>query len=268
MTPETHSGQIRAEMRGAALWITLARPEAFNALTPASIAGIDRALASVEANAGVRSVIVTGEGKAFCAGADLKAVLATGSDTDGDALTSRFLRDVSRVFDRLAALPVPTVAAVNGTAVAGGLELMLCCDIVVAASTAVLGDGHANFGQIPGGGGTLRLPRRIGAARAKYLMLTGLSIDARRALDWGLVDELAEPGELVARAGALASRFERNSALVLRRMKSLVDAGLGSAARDVLDAELRSSDLHMTAYDRNEGLAAFAEKRQPRYLGR
>jgi enoyl-CoA hydratase/carnithine racemase len=255
-------------MRGAALWVTLSRPEAFNALTPASVAGIDRALAGVEANAGVRSVILTGEGKAFCAGADLKAVLATGTDTDANALTSRFLRDVGRVFDRLAALPVPTVAAVNGMAVAGGLELVLCCDIVVAASTASLGDGHANYGQVPAGGGSLRLPRRIGAARAKYLMLTGLNIDARRALDWGLVDELAEPGELVARASALASRFERHSALVLRRMKALVDAGLSSTARDVLDAELRSSDLHMSAYDRNEGLAAFAEKRQPRYLGR
>ncbi len=268
MTESTEFETLAVERRANALWITLSRPTAFNALTPATIAELGRALDVVDADPSLRSVVLTGAGKAFCAGADLKAVLAAGRDGTAEAATMHFLREVGRVFDRLEAAPVPTVAAVNGIAVAGGLELLLCCDIVLAAAGAMLGDGHANFGQIPGGGGTLRLPRRIGAARAKYLMLTGRNLPAQQAADWGLVDEVLPPDELQARAAELAGGFERHSALVLARMKQLVAAGLDSSAAVTLEAELSMSRWHMASHDRNEGLAAFSERRTPVYLGR
>jgi len=268
MAAETIADVVHIERRDHALWITLARPQAFNALTPAIIAGLDRALDQVDADAGLRCLVVTGSGRAFCAGADLMAILAASRDASAEAATGGFLRDVGRVFSRLQALRVPTLAAVNGIAVAGGLELLLSCDMALAADTAMLGDGHANFGQIPGGGGTLRLPRRIGAARARYLMLTGLNIDARRAEGWGLVDEVVPAGELVARATALAAVFASHSPLVLARIKQLVAAGLDSSGAVALQAELDLCDRHLSSHDQNEGLAAFSEKRRPVYLGR
>ncbi len=280
MTTDAPESDVRVERRGNALWVVLARPAAYNALTSTSIAGLAAALDRVDADRSIRALVVTGSGKAFCAGADLKAVLAARSrrapdaavepegDADGDeAATRRFLREVNVAFDRLETMRVPTVAAVNGTALAGGLELMLCCDVALAATSAKLGDAHANFGQLPGGGGSLRLPRRIGASRTKWLMFTGRSIDAATALAWGLVDEVAAPDELVAQVDALTDRFAAKSALVLERMKTLVNAEADRSTADALDAERRMSEQHLSAHDRNEGLAAFAEKREPRYIG-
>lgn len=287
MTADRSNGDVRVERRGSALWITLARPEAFNALTSGSIAAIDEALDRVDADLEIRSLVVTGSGTAFCAGADLKAVLAAdqggvcgtadrttgrarlhGAGSDAAAVTRHFLRQVNATFNRLASLRVPTVAAVNGTALAGGLELMLCCDVAIAAASAKLGDAHANFGQIPGGGGSRRLPRRIGASRAKWLMFTGQSIDAATASAWGLVDEVCAPDDLTARVDALTDRMAQKSALVLERMKTLVDAEADSSAAVALDAERLLSEWHLSSHDRNEGLAAFSEKRQPHYIGR
>ena len=267
MTDESRDA-VRMELRGTALWVCLNRPEAFNALTPASIQGLVAAMDRVDADGSIRSLVVTGIGKAFCAGADLKAVLATGTGSDATQVTSAFLRQVGDAFDRLESLPIPTIAAVNGVALAGGLELMLCCDIAFSSASAKLGDGHANFGQIPGGGGTLRLPRRVGAARAKYLMFSGQSISAAKAEHWGLVDEVCEPDALSSRVGEVAEQLRCKSSLVLARMKVLVNDAADRSGPAALEAELLMSDRHMTAHDRNEGLAAFTEKRNPVYIGR
>jgi enoyl-CoA hydratase/carnithine racemase len=259
--------EVVVQRRGNALWMVLSRPQAFNALTPASIALIDEALGEVEKDRSLRACVITGSGKAFCAGADLKAVLANGAAEEATQVTMRFLRQVGEVFNRLESLPVPTVAAVNGVALAGGLELLLCCDIVMASQSAVLGDGHATFGQIPGGGGTWRLPRRIGAARAKYLMFSARSLSADEAMAWSLVDEVCPALKLEDDVARLTARFERHSALVLSRMKALVDTAGRSDADTALLAELHMSEAHMASRDRNEGLAAFSEKRTPVYTG-
>ena len=212
--------------------------------------------------------MVTGSGRAFCAGADLKAVRAASAGGDESAATSAFLRQVGAVFDRLESLPIPTIAAINGLTLAGGLELMLCCDVAICAASARLGDGHANFGQIPGGGGTLRLPRRIGASRAKQLMFTGAVVPADIAGLWGLVDEVVAGDGLLARVQEITEQVAAKSALVLERMKELVNQAPLCTDTKALQAELQMSDLHMASYDRNEGLAAFSEKRVPRYLDR
>jgi enoyl-CoA hydratase len=260
------SKEVTIERRDNALWAFLSRPSAFNAITPRSIDELDDVLDRVHADRSIRSLVITGSGKAFCAGADLKAVLAAGGELDETAATSRFLRRVGMVFNRLEGLPIPTIAALNGVTLAGGLELMLCCDIAIASADVKLGDGHANFGQIPGGGGTLRLPRRIGSWRAKQLMFTGATISAAQACEWGLVNEVAHD-DLDVRVQSLTDQIATKSSLVLERMKGLVEGATRLTSAQALEAELRASDLHMTSRDRNEGLAAFAEKRTPRYLG-
>ncbi|HEY9237742.1 MAG TPA: enoyl-CoA hydratase/isomerase family protein [Burkholderiaceae bacterium] len=265
MRPSTD--EVILDRRGTALWIVLSRPAAFNAITPASVRGLEAALAHAESDPTIRSLVITGSGKAFCAGADLKAVQAAGAGENADSATSAFLRAVGSAFHRLERLPIPTLAAVNGIALAGGLELLLCCDLVIASAEARLGDGHANFGQIPGGGGSLRLPRRIGASRAKHLMFTGASIPAAQALHWGLVDEVVDPHALAFRVAELSEQIAAKSSLVLARMKQLVDDAPHLLPAQALEAELRLSDEHMASHDRNEGLAAFAEKRVPVYLG-
>jgi enoyl-CoA hydratase len=265
--PSDSSSEVSAELHGTSLWITLTRPEAFNALTPSSVDLLGRAVEAAASDASVRCLVITGSGKGFCAGADLKAVLARGDSATANELTGEFLRQVGDVFHRLESLRIPTIAAVNGIALAGGLELMLCCDIVIASGKARFGDGHANFGQIPGGGGTVRLPRRIGKSRAKHLMFTGQTIDATKAQAWGLVDEVCEPDLLQLRVEEITSEIAKKSPLVLSRMKALIE-GNDLSAKEQLEEELRLSAEHMLSYDRNEGLAAFSEKRVPKYLGR
>ncbi|TXH40894.1 MAG: enoyl-CoA hydratase/isomerase family protein, partial [Burkholderiaceae bacterium] len=157
------------EIRQGAMWIRLNRPEAMNSLTPQLLAGLSAALDEAQARDEVKAIGLTGAGRAFCAGADLKFVRA---DVTGPEAAAAFLQRVLATMNRIAAFPKPVIAALNGLALAGGLELVLCCDLVIAARSAKLGDAHANYGLLPGGGASVRLPRLIGAARAKYLMFT------------------------------------------------------------------------------------------------
>lgn len=254
-------------MRGASFWVTLTRPEAFNALSPAIISGLNAALDQVETNKDIRALVLTGTGKAFCAGADLKTVPQGMTDDETALHVVDFLADAASMYSRLARLHVPTIAAINGLALAGGTELLLCCDYVVADIDAKFGEGHAKFGQLPGGGGSVRLPRRIGSSRAKYLMFTGEVITATQALAWNLVDEVVPNGTLEERVDAIVSAISDKSSIVLKRMKTLVLDSADQPLDLALHAEISMSALHATSYDRQEGLAAFVEKRQPIYKG-
>jgi len=257
------SEAVLYERRDAAGWITLNRPEALNALTPAMVEAVDRALDAALADADVRAIVLTGTGRAFCAGADLKAARER-----GDAAAAAFLEACRRLADRIERFPRPVIAAVNGTAVAAGLELLLCCDLAVAAEEARIGDGHANFALLPGAGGSVRLPRRIGAARAKYMMFTAEMLPAARLVEWGLLLEAVPAAALGDRVAALAAQLAAKSPLALSRMKALVDDGLLQPPEVALRAEQVMSALHFYAEDRREGLAAFAEKRPPHFAGR
>lgn len=256
---------IKVEVRGGAVWLTLNRPDALNALTPAIIAGIEEGLDLAEAD-DIRAVVLTGTGRAFCAGADLKFVRSqTGGD---DAAIARFLHSVLGTMNRLEACPRPVIAALNGLALAGGLELVLCCDLVLAARSAKIGDAHANFGLLPGGGGSVRLPRKIGPTRAKYLLYTGEFVPAESLVEAGLVNEVVEDADLVPAVERLVAKLAVKSPLVLRRMKALVDDGLEQPMATALRLELLASELHAKSEDMQEGLAAFEEKRKPRFVGR
>lgn len=258
--------QVLTEIRNGVLWVTLNRPEAMNALTPDVLTGIHDALDKAESDEAIRVVVLSGAGRAFCAGADLKFVRS--ESAHGSTSTNAFLRNVLRTMERLERLPMPVIAAVNGLALAGGLELLLCCDLVVAARSAKLGDAHANYGLLPGGGGSVRLPRKIGPTRAKYLLFTGEFVAADELLASGLVNLVVDDAELIPAAQSLAARVATKSPLGLKRMKQLVNDGLDQPAETALRLELLASEVHAHSDDMREGLAAFAEKRKPVFRGR
>ena len=238
----------------------LNRPAQLNAISPALLEDLDRVCEAVEKDRAVRVVTLTAAGRAFCAGADLKAVKELVPDAKR---WSGFMRLWHRVFNRVEALPVPVIAGVHGLALAGGLELVLVADLVVMDATARLGDQHANFGLVAGGGGSQRLPRLVGARRAKELMLLGGWVDAEQALAWGLVNRVVAAGGVAAAVEELARELARKSGGASRTAKRLVAEGLDLSLADGLELELRLAGEHMRSADAAEGLRAFAEKRTP-----
>jgi enoyl-CoA hydratase len=255
------------EKRGAAAWVTLNRPEVMNSLDPATIADLDGAMDAAQADPGVRALVVTGTGRAFCAGADLK-FLGGKVGPEGIEALAGFLQQILPVFNRLEALPMPVIAAVNGLALAGGLEIVLCCDLVIAAESAKIGDAHANFGLLPGGGGSVRLPRKIGPTRAKYLLYTGDFVPAADLVAAGLVNQVVPDDKLVQAVEAVIQRIVVKSPLGLRRMKQLVDDGLNQPNETALRFEILAGEAHAKSHDMSEGLAAFNGKRKPKFTGK
>jgi len=259
---------ITVEDRDGMAVIFLNRPEALNALSPDMIADLNAALDVFENRPMLTSLIVTGNGRAFCAGADLKAARARSSGASAEAANMSFLHDLRRLLLRVERFPAPVIAAVNGLALAGGLELVLACDLVVASASAKFGDAHANYGLVPGGGSSARLPRKIGVTRAKQLIFTGNFLPAEVLADWGLVTQVVEDDQLMPAIDSLAAKLADKSPVGLRRMKRMIDDGLAQPLDTALRHELEINAQHVHSYDRGEGLAAFAEKRKPRFEGR
>ncbi len=264
---EAEYDDILYEVRADAAWITLNRPDALNALNGTIIGELPLAVAAAEADPAVAAVVLTGAGRAFCAGADLKRLRGILASRDADAING-FFSDAGRLFADLAKCTKPVIAAVNGVAAAGGLEFILACDLVVAVDSARIGDAHANFGVIPGGGGSIVLPRKVGETRAKQLLLTGDLLPAATLMDWGLVNQVVAEGELVAAVDALVAKIAAKSPLVMRRVKQLVADGADAPLDVALKMETRAWEGHALSQDVEEGLNAFSEKRQPKYTGR
>jgi len=248
--------------------ITLNRPERLNPIDSDMLHAIDEALDDIEARNEARAVLVTGAGRAFSAGGDLKGYQQLQRDP---VAFPQFVRDLHRVFARLRGGRLPSIALVNGVAVAGGLELLLNCDLALAAKSARIGDGHLNFGQMGGGGVLTLLHRAVGRAKATELMLTGRLLDADEACAWGLVSRVVADDELMAEGLALAALIAVKSPLAVANAKQTmhriwadnasVDAGL--------ELELAVDAYYcLTSHDAPEGLAAFADKRAPEFEGR
>lgn len=245
---------------GGVARITLNRPDRLNAISPELLEDLDRACAAVESDAGVRVVTLSAAGRTFCAGADLRAVKELSPDAQRwDGFMGRW----HRVFDRIEALPVPVIAGVHGLALAGGLELVLVADLVVAEEGARLGDQHANFGLVAGGGGSQRLPRLIGARRAKELMLLGGWLTAAQALAWGLVNRVVPAGTVSTAVEEMAGTLATGSGSANRTVKALVNRAFDTDLGEGLALERRLVAQHMRSADAAEGLRAFAEKRKP-----
>jgi enoyl-CoA hydratase/carnithine racemase len=206
---------------------------------------------------------VTGAGdRAFCAGADLKERRMLSADERSAHTTA-----IEAAAEALAALPMPTIAAIKGFALAGGAELAIACDLRVAAEDATLGFPEVKIGIFPGAGGALRLPRTVGSGAARDLLFTGRRVTAEEAFRIGLVDRLVSPQSVLETAGELAVLIAANAPLAVRAVKSALEKSQGLALRDARSAvsALRAA-LDATA-DYEEGLAAFAEKRAPRFTG-
>ena len=257
---------IRFSVENALAQIRLARPEQMNALTLRMIEEIGAALDIVQEDKTVRALVVTGDGPAFCAGADLKEVLG-GLEGD-DRLDKDFLDTIKELFGRIRRFPMPVIGGLNGITMAGGLELALCCDVLIAAESAEIGDAHSNFGVFPGAGGAAVLPERIGLNNTKYLLFTGDALPARRLQEMGLVQEVVADGELDQRLQSLGEQLAAKSPLVLRKMKSVANAAMEMSQEGALQLELETLRNHLRSDDLQEGLRAFREKRKPVFAGR
>jgi enoyl-CoA hydratase/carnithine racemase len=236
-----------------------------NALSNDVVDALAKAARRVSSDGDVRAVVLTGAGsKAFIAGADLDEFSeALGSSEWIEDHTSR----TRRMLDLWSSIPQPLVAAVQASAVGGGLEIALVCDLIVAAPNARFGLPEVRLGLMPGAGGTQRLPRRIGIGRAKEMMLLGSTIDADEARRIGLVNRIADDGDALAAALALAGNLAALSAVAVQAIKRSVDAGFGDLATG-LDNE---RDLFMKVFgssDAAEGVAAFVEKRAAAFAHR
>jgi enoyl-CoA hydratase len=241
--------------------VTVNRPEALNALNAQVLTEIRDTVHALRTKA--RGIVVTGAGKAFVAGADIAAM----ADLDSRA-AAVFSRKGHEAFQELADFPGLVVAAVNGYALGGGLELALACDVIVASEKASLGQPEVSLGVVPGFGGSQRLPRRIGAARAKRLLMTGERLGAQDALAVGLVDKVVPHEQVVEEARKLVAATLANGPLAVAAAKRLVDDGAHVGLATALSLEADAFGAAFATHDQKEGMRAFLEKRKPAFAGR
>ena len=246
--------------------VTLNRPDQRNPLDRATVARLADIVREVEADPVARVVVIRGAGGHFSAGGDLKGYVDLYRRPDE---FRRFLEDFHGLLTRMESSRRVWIAVIDGYCVAGGLEVLLACDIVIAARSAKIGDAHAAYGQLPGAGGSQRLPRTVGPLRARYLMMTGDILDADEAERIGLVSTVFADAELDERIERLVERLLAASPLGLAGMKRLVHDGMKLGMDDALRMELDFVvEYATTSTDATEGLAAFGEKRTPRFIGR
>lgn len=263
MTYET----VECERRGPVAWVRLNRPKAMNAISPAVIRDLDAAFAALRTDDTVRVVVLTGAGPAFCAGADLSFALDSLQRGEAGPFIA-FVEDIGEVARRMTRFPKPVLACVNGIACAGGLELILACDLVYAAESAKIGDAHANFGLIPGAGGAARLPKRIGSQLAKELLFTGDFVPAAKLAAAGLVNAVFADDALEAEVQKIAEKIAGKSPVGLRRMKEVADDALEQSDEAALRLERIALAAHLATEDVRLGLEAFRAKKKPEFVGR
>lgn len=252
---------LAVSRHGATAVLELARPDKFNCLSSALHAAIEAALGAAEADPACRALLIAAQGKHFCTGADLAEVQALRAAGRFD----EFIAHGHRVLCRLESSPLPVVIAVQGLCLAGGLELALAGDVILAGETAKFGDQHAQYGLVPGWGGSQRLPRRVGLGRALELMFWARWLDAAEARDWGLVAQVIPDAELRDRALAWCEQLATRSRPGLATMKRLARDGADLPLAEALALERRLALEAMSGPDVDEGLAAFGERRPPRF---
>jgi enoyl-CoA hydratase/carnithine racemase len=244
--------------------IILNRPETLNAMNGEMIKELGQIISSVEKDHNIRVIVLCGAGKAFCVGMDLNFV----KQIESLSAQQEFFRFTSRtVTNAIENLSKPVIAAVHGYVFAGGFELMLACDLVVASEDAVFCDQHINFGLVGGGGSTQRTPRLIGIRKAKELIFTGNRISAQEAEQWGLINRVVPSEDLEKVADDLGRKLAEKSPVALRISKSLINRALDADMTTGLELELMSTIVNSTSEDFQEGMRAFAEKRKPTFKG-
>lgn len=256
---------IRLEKVESVATITLNRPEKMNTYTAAMLSELATVLEDVALDDSIRAVILTGEGRAFCAGADLKEA----QDIQKELPENQdILKLLNRVVLAIRQAPKPFVASVNGVAAGGGANLVLACDIVVASEKARLAENFINVGLVPDGGGTYFLTERIGYHRAAEIFFTGKILDAQEALNLGLYNRVVQPEEVVNAARELAEELAAQAPLALAADKALLNREVIPRLRSCLEDEARNQRAMMGTKDVIEGVTAFIEKRKPKFTGK
>ena len=260
--------RVELEPGGVAALVWLNRPEQLNPIDWEMVGRLEEVLGEVDADPAIRAVLISGRGRAFSAGGDLKSYVALQSDP---VAFPAFLDDLHRTFRFISKMRKPVLALVNGVTVAGGLELILSCDFAFAASSARISDGHLTYGQMGGGGILTLLPRAIGPARARELVFSGRWLSAEEAREWGIVNRVVADGELLAAGLDFSAAAAERSPLAMANAKSVINTawsdGTGVDAGLRLERE-RNAYYCLTSEDAREGLQAFREKRRPRFRGR
>ncbi|WP_203340972.1 enoyl-CoA hydratase-related protein [Planococcus beijingensis] len=255
---------IHYEQRNNLAFITLNRPEAMNAFNYDMLLELGQVAEAIRINPDIRVVVFTGAGeKAFSVGADLKE-----RKTMTDDLVKRNIFKIGEVFSTIENLPQPTIAMMNGFAFGGGMELALACDFRIAADDTLLGLTETSLGIIPGAGGTQRLPRLIGEAKAMELILTARRLTSAEALEYGLVTRLATRGQLADVTGAFADSILANGPIALQQAKFAIKNGMNTDLQTGLQIERKAYEITIPTEDRVEALAAFGEKRKPVFKGK
>ncbi|MGH8347811.1 MAG: enoyl-CoA hydratase/isomerase family protein [Pseudomonas sp.] len=259
----SNTEELQRQQGDSVLWLKLNRPQALNSLTLSLVNALTKAIDDAQNDPDVRVIVLTGEGRAFCAGADLKDPARSRPESGAE-----FVKAIGALTELIEASTKPVIAAINGIAVAGGLELVLACDLVIAAESARIGDAHSNYALFPGAGATVRLPRKVGLNNAKLLMFTG---DMHPASEWkalGLVNLVIADDAFIGGVADLAKKLATKSPLILARMKQALNDALDQPMATAIRYERALSNLHHFSADRVEGLAAFKEKRAPQYTGK
>ena len=255
---------LLVEARGPVTYVTINRPEVRNALSRDLNVQLAQLASDLQHDDSVHAVVITGAGeKAFCAGADLKERKNVPAAESGP-----YINAIAGAINGVGELRKPTIAAMNGSAYGGGLELALACDFRVLVEGAELGLTEVRLGIMPGAGGTQRLPRILGEARAKELVLLGRKVPAARALEIGLVSQVVPRAQLMSAVDALLAELAGCAPLSVSQAKTAIERGYARPLEEGLEIERQCYDVTLFSEDRDEGLAAFAEGRPPRYHGR
>ncbi|MEO8840659.1 MAG: enoyl-CoA hydratase-related protein [Kofleriaceae bacterium] len=256
--------EIVVEEKAGVAWVTLDRPDVRNALSRAVNLKLADIALELDQRDSVRAIVLTGAGdKAFCAGADLKERKGVPANE-----TLPFLNAIASAIETWGEIRKPTIAMMNGAAYGGGLELAMACDLRVLVEGAEVGLTEVRLGIMPGAGGTQRLPRLVGEARAKELILLGRRITAARAAEIGLVHQVVARDQLKAAVEGLLAELAGCAPVSLMSAKSAIQRGYGMPLAEALAIERECYEVTLFSEDRDEGLAAFAEGRPPKYLGR
>lgn len=252
---------VEYEVRGCAAWLTLNRPSALNGLTPALLTAFSAALRRAAHDDAVRCVVVTGAGRAFCAGVDLSYAQGLGQRVD--RAFEDFVQPFAALVASLEAIPKPLIAAVNGTCVGGGLEIMLACDMTIAAEDALIGDGHVVYGLLPVTGIARKLIRTIGSARAHRMLMTGALYPAAEIVSMGLANKIVPAEHLVSEVGELATLLGRRSSSTLCHLKAMLRLEPDLSREAAAGFELSRAREHFASGVPQCGIRAFAEGREP-----
>ncbi len=248
--------------------LTLNRPERLNALNSGLRVDIHNAITEADSDPDVRAIVITGAGRGFCSGGDVKAMAEANESGRDSALEDRVAPARDKAVLAMRDTSKPTIAAVNGAAAGAGMNIALGCDIRIASTSAKFAQSFAKRGLHPDWGGTYFLPRVVGMAKACELIFTGKVIDAEEALRLGIVSQVTEPGELMPTVMDLAKEFVDSAPIAIRLAKRAMYRGMECSLREALEFETYAQNICKETEDHKEGARAFVEKREPNFVGR